>query len=88
MRKLAILELSQQQRLRHKTRRKTRNATQVEEKRMATTIAVFAAYLITALIITLAFGLVAAEIVLGAGMIALVTVGAYHALGAIMALAE
>ena len=55
---------------------------------MATTIAVFAAYLITALIITLAFGLVAAEIVLGAGMIALVTVGAYHALGAIMALAE
>ena len=55
---------------------------------MATTIAVFAAYLITALIITLAFGLVAAEIVLGAGMIALVTMGAYHALDAIMSLAK
>ena len=46
------------------------------------------AYLVTATILMLAFGLVAAEIVLGAGMIALVTVGAYHALGAIMALAE
>ena len=85
---MLYLNYRSRKRLRHKARRKTRNATQVEEKRMATTIAVFTAYTITALIITLAFGLVAAEIVLGAGVIALVTVGAYHALGAIMALAE
>ena len=55
---------------------------------MATTIAVFAAYLVTATILLLTLGMIAAEIVLGAGMIALVTVGAYHAIGAIMALAE
>ena len=55
---------------------------------MATTIAVFAAYLVTAAILLLTLGVIAAEIVLGAGMIALVTVGAYHALDAIMSLAK
>ena len=88
MRKLAILEPSQQQTLRHKARRKTRNATQVEEKRMATTIAVFAAYLVTATILLLTLGIIGMEIVLGASVIGLVTVGAYHALGAIMSLAK
>ena len=51
-------------------------------------MAILIAYLTTALIITIAFGLVAAEIVLGASVIGLATMGAYHALGAIMALAE
>ena len=55
---------------------------------MATTLAVFTAYTITAFILMLTLGVIAAEIMLGAGVIALVTVGAYHALGAIMALAE
>ena len=55
---------------------------------MATTIAVFAAYLVTATILLLALGIIGMEIVLGASVIGLVTVGAYHALGAIMALAE
>ena len=55
---------------------------------MATTIAVFAAYLVTATILLLTLGAIAAEIVLGASVIALAIVGAYHAVGVIMALAE
>ena len=55
---------------------------------MATTIAVFAAYLVTATILLLTLGIIGIEIMLGAGIIGATIVGAYHALGAIMALAE
>ena len=55
---------------------------------MATTIAVFAAYLVTATILLLTLGIIGIEIMLGASVIGLATMGAYHALGAIMSLAR
>ena len=53
-----------------------------------TTLAVFTAYTITAFILMLAFGIIGIEIMLGAGIVGTTIVGAYHAVGVIMALAE
>ena len=88
MRKLAILEPSQQQTAATQGASQDAQHNQVEEKRMATTLAVFTAYTITAFILMLTLGIIGIEIMLGASVIGLATMGAYHALGAIMALAE
>ena len=51
-------------------------------------MAILIAYLVTAIILMLTFGIIGIEIMLGASVIGLATMGAYHALGAIMSLAR
>ena len=51
-------------------------------------MAILTAYLITAFILLLTLGIIGIEIMLGASVIGLATMGAYRALDAIMSLAK